>query len=78
MLFRSYALSVYEEFVRLLAPGGRLFHYVGTPNRLTTGRDVPLEVTRRLKAAGFGDVQSVGDGLLAQRARRSRPRGRPR
>ena len=73
-----YALSVYEEFARLLAPGGRLFHYVGTPNRLTTGRDVPLEVTRRLNSAGFVDVQSVGDGLLAQRARRSRPIGRPR
>jgi hypothetical protein len=61
-----YSRQVYERFARLIAPKGRLFHYVGTPNRLTSGRDVPAEVAKRLQAAGFKNVQAQGDGLLAQ------------
>jgi hypothetical protein len=61
-----YALEVYVQFARLLTPRGRLFHYVGTPNRLTSGRDVPAEVSRRLRAAGFRRITPHGDGLLAQ------------
>ena len=47
---------------------GLLFHYTGTPNKLTSGRDVPREVTKRLEKAGFA-VQREGDGLLARRGR---------
>ncbi len=61
-----YALSVYTEFARLLQPRGALFHYVGSPNALTTGRDVQGEVTRRLKQAGFRHVEREGDGLVAR------------
>ena len=61
-----YALSVYTEFARLLQPRGALFHYVGSPNALTTGRDVQGEVTRRLKQAGFRHVEREGDGLIAR------------
>jgi predicted methyltransferase len=43
-----------------------LFHYVGTPNRLTSQRDVPREVAARLQRAGF-KVQLRGDGVLAVR-----------
>jgi uncharacterized protein len=46
--------------------GGRLFHYTGTPNRLTSQRNVPLEVARRLRQAGFA-TQLDGDGVLAIR-----------
>lgn len=59
-----YSLSFYEEIFRVLKRRGRLFHYVGSPNRLTSGRDVPNEVKRRLLRAGF-DAQPAGDGLLA-------------
>ena len=45
---------------------GKLFHYTGTPNKLTTGRDVPNEVARRLRNAGFS-TQLSGDGVLATR-----------
>lgn len=62
-----YAGTLYRQFVRLLAPHGRLFHYTGTPNRLTSGRNVPAEVARRLTEAGFAAVRRVGDGLVAQR-----------
>jgi predicted methyltransferase len=45
---------------------GRLFHYTGSPNRLTSGRDVPNEVTKRLRHAGF-NAEIRGDGVLATR-----------
>ena len=48
----------------MLRRRGRLFHYTGTPNKLTSGRNVPNEVSNRLRRAGFM-VDPVGDGVLA-------------
>lgn len=59
-----YAQSFYDELARVLKRRGKLFHYTGTPNRLTSGRDVPNEVSGRLKRAGFS-TQLIGDGVLA-------------
>jgi predicted methyltransferase len=64
-----YSAQFYAELARVLVPRGRLFHYTGAPNRLTSGRDVPQEVARRLQAAGF-DTALVGDGVLATRRAR--------
>ena len=61
-----YSLAFYVELARVLGRRGRLFHYTGTPNALTSGRDVPREVARRLQAAGFKTEYS-GDGVLATR-----------
>jgi predicted methyltransferase len=61
-----YSQSFYEELARVLRKRGLLFHYTGTPNKLTSGRDVPGEVTKRLEKAGF-IVRREGDGLLARR-----------
>jgi predicted methyltransferase len=61
-----YSQSFYDELARVLRKRGLLFHYTGTPNKLTSGRDVPREVTKRLEKAGF-TVQPAGDGLLARR-----------
>jgi predicted methyltransferase len=61
-----YSAEFYAHLARVIAAGGRLFHYTGTPNRLTTGRDVPREVARRLQAVGFRTEPS-GDGILATR-----------
>ncbi|MEW9623522.1 class I SAM-dependent methyltransferase [Rhodanobacter geophilus] len=61
-----YALAFYEQLARVLRRGGRLFHYTGSPNRLTSGRDVPREVARRLEQAGF-KAQLALDGVLATR-----------
>jgi predicted methyltransferase len=59
-----YSLSFYEQLARVLKRRGRLFHYTGTPNKLTSGRDVPSEVAKRLGAAGFA-TEKIGDGILA-------------
>jgi predicted methyltransferase len=61
-----YSQAFYGELARVLERRGRLFHYTGSPNRLTTGRDVPAEVARRLRAAGFNTEPAL-DGVLAIR-----------
>lgn len=59
-----YSQSFYDQLARVLRPRGRLFHYTGTPNRKTSGRDVPMEVARRLGKAGFATERAL-DGLFA-------------
>jgi predicted methyltransferase len=61
-----YSQAFYGELARVLRRGGRLFHYTGSPNRLTSGRDVPREVARRLEQAGFRAELAL-DGVLATR-----------
>jgi predicted methyltransferase len=61
-----YSAGFYAQLARVLAPGGMLFHYTGTPNRLTSGRDVPREVVKRLRNCGF-DAEPAADGVLATR-----------
>ncbi len=61
-----YAQAFYDQLARVLRKGGRLFHYTGSPNKLTSGRDVPREVARRLEKAGF-KAQLALDGVLAVR-----------
>ncbi len=59
-----YSQIFYNHLARVLRRGGRLFHYTGSPNKLTTGRDVPNEVAKRLRTAGFR-TELIGDGVLA-------------
>ncbi len=61
-----YSQAFYDQLARVIRHRGRLFHYTGTPNRLTSQRDVPHEVSRRLRQAGFA-TQPDGDGILAIR-----------
>ncbi|MFN7781256.1 MAG: class I SAM-dependent methyltransferase [Lysobacterales bacterium] len=66
-----YSQAFYDQLARVLKPGGRLFHYTGAPNRLTSGRDVPREVARRLEKAGFRAELAL-DGVFAIKATRQR------
>lgn len=61
-----YSQVFYGQLARVLRRGGRLFHYTGSPNKLTSGRDVPREVEKRLEKAGF-KAQLALDGVLATR-----------
>jgi hypothetical protein len=61
-----YSQAFYDQLARVLKRKGRLFHYTGAPNKLTSGRDVPAEVAKRLKRAGF-TAELNGDGVLAAR-----------
>jgi hypothetical protein len=59
-----YSQQFYQQLARVLKRGGKLFHYTGMPNKLTSGRDVPNEVSMRLRQAGFV-TELKGDGVLA-------------
>jgi predicted methyltransferase len=59
-----YSQVFYDHLARVLKRNGKLFHYTGTPNKLTSGRDVPNEVAKRLRLAGF-TTELNGDGVLA-------------
>jgi uncharacterized protein len=61
-----YSQAFYDQLARVLRRGGRLFHYTGSPNKLTSGRDVPREVAKRLEKAGFRPQLAL-DGVLALR-----------
>ncbi|MGH8082761.1 MAG: class I SAM-dependent methyltransferase, partial [Lysobacter sp.] len=61
-----YSQTFYDQLARVLRRGGRLFHYTGSPNKLTSGRDVPREVAKRLEKAGF-KAQLALDGVLASK-----------
>ena len=61
-----YSQVFYDQLARVLRHGGRMFHYTGSPNKLTSDRDVPREVARRLEKAGF-KAQLALDGVLAVR-----------
>ena len=59
-----YSQVFYDHLARVLKRRGKLFHYTGTPNKLTSGRDVPNEVAQRLRRAGF-IANLKNDGVLA-------------
>ena len=61
---KLYSQVFYDQLARVLKCRGKLFHYTGTPNKLSSGRDVPNEVASRLRRAGFA-AQFNGDGILA-------------
>jgi hypothetical protein len=59
-----YSQVFYDQLARVLKRRGKVFHYTGTPNKLSSGRDVPNEVASRLRHAGF-TAKLNGDGILA-------------
>jgi predicted methyltransferase len=61
-----YSQAFYAHLARVLKHKGLLFHYTGAPNKLTSGRDLPREVERRLRRAGFA-AELSGDGVLARK-----------
>ena len=65
-----YSQVFYDQLARVLRRKGKLFHYTGAPNKLTSGRDVPNEVAARLRHAGFV-TELNGDGVLAMKQRRN-------
>ena len=59
-----YSQAFYEQLARVMRRKGRMFHYTGSPNKITSGRDVRGEVATRLRRAGFS-AEFEGDGIVA-------------
>ena len=62
-----YSQLFYDQLARVMRRKGLLFHYTGSPNKLTSGRDVPNEVAKRLRTAGFR-TELRGDGVFGVKA----------
>jgi predicted methyltransferase len=65
-----YSQAFYDQLSRVLRHRGRLFHYTGTPNKVSRGRDLASEVSHRLREAGF-EARREGDGILATKRDRA-------
>ena len=63
-----YSQAFYNHLARVLKRRGRLFHYTGSPNKLSSGRDFANEVATRLRHASFA-AELNGDGVLAMKTR---------
>ena len=63
-----YSLEFYRELHRVMAPGGRLFHYVGDPAS-HSGARVTRGVLRRLDEASFRDVKRRPEAFGVSAAR---------
>jgi predicted methyltransferase len=63
-----YSQAFYHELGRVLKRGGRMFHYTGTPNKRSSGRELAYEVAMRLRRAGFA-VEPCIDGVIAVKRR---------
>ena len=61
-----YSQAFYAQLARTLRRDGMLFHYTGSPNKLSSNRNVAGEVAQRLHRAGFL-TRPHGDGVLAIR-----------
>ncbi|PCJ30054.1 MAG: hypothetical protein COA90_10535 [Gammaproteobacteria bacterium] len=62
-----YGEEFYREIFRVLRRGGRLFHYTGNPHVIKKGSSFVDGVIRRLKVAGFKNVEKV-EHLMGVRA----------
>jgi len=50
-----YSADFYRHLLRILAPGGRVFHYLGDPESRMSG-NVTRGAVRRMRDAGFGHI----------------------
>lgn len=64
-----YSEEFYSQIFRVLRRNGRLFHYTGNPHLLRKGSSFVDGVIRRLKSAGFRNVEKVDHlmGVSAQK-----------
>lgn len=62
-----YSLDFYKQLFRVLKKGGKLYHYTGSPGSKNRKVNLVGNVSRRLKQAGFRNIQKAHYGLTAMK-----------
>ena len=62
-----YSLDFYKQIFRVLKNNGRLYHYTGNPGSKNRKINLVGNVSKRLKQAGFKNVEKVHYGLRAEK-----------
>lgn len=58
-----YSLEFYKQIFRVLKPRGKLYHYTGSPGSRNRKINLAGNVSKRLKQAGFRNVEKAHYGL---------------
>ena len=64
-----YGIFFYSQLLRVLGPGGRLFHYTGSPKRIKKQDSFVQNTIKRLARAGFSALKYVDrlQGIYAEK-----------
>jgi len=62
-----YSLDFYKQLFRVLKNNGRLYHYTGSPGSKNRKINLSGSVGKRLKIAGFREIQKAHYGLAARK-----------
>lgn len=62
-----YERPFYQELLRVLSPGGKMFHYTGNPGSKFRGKDLVSAVCARLTTVGFVRVKPAYNGVVAEK-----------
>ena len=60
-----YSLDFYSQLFRVLKKGGKMYHYTGSPGSKNRNVNLPGNVSKRLKQAGFRDIEKTHYGIKA-------------
>ena len=62
-----YSLEFYKQIFRVLKKDGKLYHYTGNPGSKFRKINLAGNVSKRLKQAGFKDIEKAHYGLTAKK-----------
>ena len=60
-----YSLDFYKQIFRVLKNNGKLYHYTGNPGSRNRHANLPGNVVKRLKIAGFKNIEKIHYGVRA-------------
>jgi len=62
-----YSLDFYRQLFRVLKKNGNLYHYTGNPGSKNRNINLPGNVSKRLKQAGFKEIEKTHYGIKAKK-----------
>ena len=60
-----YSQEFYVQAFRVLKKGGKIYHYTGSPGKRFRKINLPVNVAKKLRAAGFKEIENAHYGLVA-------------